>query len=224
MSTASDIIRNLKSIPFENYSGISSREKLVVYTIKYLHDNNIKTTFDNVCVAAFKLFPEEFKLSSDYPEIPDIAGLNRTLMHLRPSERNFATGKPNTFYELTETGKALANQVEEGLQKGAFLSEKKTAKHDEVVEKANIKDYIDFINNSYYKQYQKNMDYSLGVIWNIFNVMPFRNLDTVLQKIKNIINISQQKDDLICLELAQKMCGDIKLLIEKKKEIEKGLK
>ena len=145
-------------------------------------------------------------------------------MHLRPSERNFATGKPNTFYELTETGKALADQIKEGLQKGVFSSEKKTAKHDDVVAKANIKNYIDFVNNSYYKQYQTDKDYALALIWNIFDVIPFTNLDTIMLKIKNIIDISKVKDDNVCFELAQKINSDVKILIEKKKALEKGAK
>ena len=223
MSVASDKIRNLRAFPFEQYSGISSREKLVVFTIKYLSDNNIKTSFDYVCVAAFRFFPEEFKLSNEFPDIPDIAGLNRTLMHLRPSERNFATGKPNTFYELTESGKALANQVAEGLEKGLFVTRKNVSRHDEVVEKANLKDYIDFINNHYYKQYLIDKNYSLPLIWNIFEVIPFTNLDSILLKIKCIIDISKSKNDNDSLDLAQRIYEDIKILIEKKKLLEKGV-
>ena len=155
MNDYSKFIKNIKAYKFEEYSGISSREKMAVYTIYYLKKNNIPTTFDNVCVACFKFFPEEFKLSAEYPEYPDIAGLNRTLMHLRPSERNLATGKTNTEYTLTEQGNALAITISEGLNDNAFVSKRKITNHDVTKLKMGGEDYRNFTNNSVYKL--KNM-------------------------------------------------------------------
>lgn len=223
MSDSSNKIRNFQAYPFEKYSGISSREKMVVYAIKYLSEQGIETTFDYVCITAFKLFPEEFKLSKEFPEYPDIAGLNRTLMHLRPEDRGLATGKTNTNYVLTQKGLELANLVAEGLEKGVFISQT-TVRHDTVKEKLDTKEYLSFIGKEQYKQYLKNQIYSISMIWQIFGVIPFTNLEKLLLKLKNIIAVAINKNDTDCLTLAQKMNNDLKELIEKKKTMEKGIK
>lgn len=224
MSTTSDRIRAIKAFPFDRYAGISSREKLVVYAIKYLTEQNIETTFDHVCITAFKFFPEEFKLSAEFPEFPDIAGLNRTLMHLRPEDRDLATGKTNTNYKLTKKGQALANMVAEGLEKGVYTISESVVRHDEVKRKLDAKNYIEFINNQVYKRYLSDNQYNLSLIWQMFEVIPFTNLEKLLAQLKNIIAIAESKNDAPCLNLAQKMHADLKDLIEKKKTIEKGRK
>ena len=221
MSESSDKIRAIKAYPFNQYAGISSREKLVVYAIKYLTEQGIETTFDYVCVTAFKLFPEEFKLSAEFPEFPDIAGLNRTLMHLRPEDRDLATGKTNTNYKLTKKGQALADMVSEGLEKGIYTAES-VVRHDEVKKKLDEKDYLEFISKEAYKLFLSNNQYELTLIWQIFGVIPFTNLEKVLAKLKNIIDVAESKSDTSCLNLAQRMYADLKDLIEKKKTIEKG--
>ena len=101
MSTYSDQINNINSIPFEKYQTVSSREKLVVYTIKYLKEKNIPTSWNNICIASFKLFPEKFYFSEEFKMYPHIEMLNRTLLHLRPKERNYATGGSRVKYVLT---------------------------------------------------------------------------------------------------------------------------
>ncbi len=209
--------------PFDRYAGISSREKLVAYTIKYLTDNGIEPVFDYICVTAFKLFPEEFKLSTEFFEYPDIAGLNRTLLHMRPEDRDLATGKTNTRYKLTKKGQALADMVAEGLEKGVYITQS-TVRHDEVKKKLETKDYVEFIGKEAYKLYLKNNVYDISLIWQIFGVIPFTNLENILAKIKSIIAVAESKQDSNCLCLVQKMYADLKDIIDKKKKIEKGVK
>lgn len=213
-----DFIRNIKAYEFKKYSGVSSREKLIVYTIKYLTDNGIPATFDYVCMAAFKFFPEEFKLSDEFPEQADIAGLNRTLMHLRPSERNLATGKPNTEYELNENGLALANQVEDGLKNDMFSSEAALSRHDEVVTKKNKEKYLSFVKNPIYKTYLETKNYTLDLLWRIFKVMPFSKMDVLLEDVREIKEIAKPEKDGDCLELCILMEDDLKKLLNAKRE------
>ena len=216
MSESSDKIRAIKAFPFGQYAGISSREKLVVYAIKFLTEHGIDTTFDYVCVTAFKLFPEEFKLSSEFPEFPDIAGLNRTLMHLRPEDRDLATGKTNTNYQLTKKGQALADMVAEGLEKGVYNVSEQTVRHDEVRNKLDAKNYLEFTRKEEYKQYLSDDQYDLSLIWQIFEVIPFTCLENILARLKNIITVAESKKDVTCLNLARRMCADLKDLIERK--------
>lgn len=216
-----EFINNLKPFEFKTYSGVSSREKLVVYAIKYLTDNNIPATFDYVCMASFHFFPEEFKLSNEFPGQADIAGLNRTLMHLRPSERNFATGKPNTNYVLTEMGLAVAKQVEEGLINNVFTSTATSSRHDNVVSKKNKEKYLSFIKKLLFNEYISNGEYSLDMIWRMFMVMPFSKLDTLLADVIEIKEIAKSENDDKCAELCILMEKDLRKLIDAKRESEK---
>lgn len=219
-----EFISNIVSVPFNDYSGVSSREKLVVYAIKYLSDNNIPATFDYVCMTAYKLFPEEFKLSDEFPDQADIAGLNRTLMHLRPSERNLASGKPNTAYVLNENGIALAKQVEEGIIKKIFVKTESVSNHDKVISRKNDELYLSIIKSPIYLLYIENNIYSLDIIWRLFKTAPFSNMETTLEKIKTIKEIALSKNDSSCNNLCKMMEQDLKDLINKKRVLEKGVK
>lgn len=224
MNGYSDFVKNIQAYKFEEYAGISSREKMAVYAIYFLKNNNIPTTFDNVCVTCFKFFPDEFKLSSDYPEYPDIAGLNRTLMHLRPSERNLATGKPNTEYLLTEQGLALAKQISDGLNGKAFMSKKNIARHDATKIRLTGEEYRKFINNSTYKNYLEDLKYSDSLIWKIFNVIPFTRIDYLIDLCKKIKEYAKTIDDDNCYNLINKIEDSLKLIAAEKKQNEKGIK
>lgn len=216
-----EFINNLKPFEFKKYSGVSSREKLVVYAIKYLTDNNIPATFDYVCMTAFYFFPEEFKLSDEFPDQADIAGLNRTLMHLRPSERNFATGKPNTNYVLTDVGFAMAKQVEEGLLNNVFTSTATSSRHDDVVNKKNKEKYLNFIKKPLFAEYTTTKEYCLDIIWRMFMVMPFSKLDALLADVIEIKEIAKSENDGTCVELCVLMEKDLRKLIDAKRESEK---
>ena len=58
MQKYKDFIRSLKPFPENKYFGVSSREKLIAYTMYYLENNGIPIYFNYVCVAAFKMFPK----------------------------------------------------------------------------------------------------------------------------------------------------------------------
>ena len=145
-------------------------------------------------------------------------------MHLRPSERNFATGKPNTNYELTESGAAVASQVEEGLLNNAFSSIAKVSKHDEVVTKKNKEKYLSFTKSPAYLMYLETKEYRIDLIWRIFRVMPFSQLDMILADVKEVKEIAKSENDASCQELAQKIEVEVRNLISAKRESEKARK
>ncbi|MDD2516259.1 MAG: hypothetical protein PHF26_03510, partial [Candidatus Gracilibacteria bacterium] len=87
----------------EIYTNVSSREKLVVYAMAYLENNKIPLLFNYICVATFKLFPEKFGFG-EFNEYPHIEMLNRTILHLRPRENNYAEGSVRQEYKITELG------------------------------------------------------------------------------------------------------------------------
>jgi hypothetical protein len=217
-------IDDLKPFKFKEYSGVSSREKLVVFAIKFLTDKDIPPIFDYVCMTAFKLFPEEFKLSKEFPKQADIAGLNRTLMHLRPSERNLATGKPNTTFVLTPSGLALALQVEQGLKGKLYSDGSSISKHDEFQIKKSLENYHQFVKNPIYLKYSVDGIYDSSLIWRIFSTPPFNKMETTYEKVKDVFILAREMKDEICIKLCELISEELKTLIERKKQIEKGVK
>ena len=55
-----NFIKKIDRINPQNYSNVSSREKLVVYAMYFLEKNDIPLLFNYICIASFKLFPERF--------------------------------------------------------------------------------------------------------------------------------------------------------------------
>ena len=84
--------------------------RLAVYTIWYLNENNIAITLENIIVSIFLMFPEKFSLVG-YKEYPDSNRVNRTLLQLRPKYRNWATGDVQRGFVLTEGGRIVLEQT-----------------------------------------------------------------------------------------------------------------
>jgi hypothetical protein len=92
--------------------------RLVSFTIHWLQEQRIVTTFENIVVAAYRMFPEKFALEG-YPEYPDAARANRALLQLGPKYRNWARGSVRKGFVLTASGLIEVDRV-----KGALLSAK----------------------------------------------------------------------------------------------------
>ncbi len=111
---AKDTSTNLSSlVPLdpERYAGID-HDRLLAYVVTRMNQINLSTTFENVTAAAYALFPSVFCLSG-YPQYPDAARVNRTLLHGGPKYKNYLVGRATTGYELSERGKAAADQAQE---------------------------------------------------------------------------------------------------------------
>ena len=176
-------IKKIKPFKYNEYSMISSREKLVVYAINYLELNKIDTSFNNVCIASFKLFPDKFCFSENFKEYPHIEMLNRTLLHLRPKENNYATGSSRLSYKLTPLGKEIARQVK---------SDIKNIENDKKIEQ-NIIDihknealqlYHDIKKSDLYISYKNSNKIDEFSFYKFLKVTPF----TQEKKIKKILN------------------------------------
>jgi len=90
---------------------------LAAFTLKWLQDRSIPTTFENVVVAAFRLFPAKFSLEG-YKEYPDAARVNRSLLQLGPKYRNWARGSVQKGFVLTESGREKVRSVQATLDEG----------------------------------------------------------------------------------------------------------
>ena len=203
MSNYSNFVNNIKPINYEQYASVSSREKLVVYVIKYLRGNNIPLSWNYIVIAAFKLFPEKFYFSDEFKIYPHIEMLNRTLLHLRPKERNYATGGSRIKYELTKFGEETAKQVEEEINlatgKPLLLKNKIMDSHkaEPSVEFRKLKD------SEVYKKFTEggfdDMD-----LWIYYGVTPFSQIERIKKKIKETKIIAEENGDQKIISLLNK--------------------
>lgn len=83
---------------------------LAAFALNALLQRNIPTTFENIVVAAYRLFPTRFSLEG-YPEYPDAARVGRTLLQLTPKYRNWARGSVQKGFVLTESGLSKVESV-----------------------------------------------------------------------------------------------------------------
>lgn len=110
------VIDALRPYREESYEELDLN-RLAAYTIRRLQDEQIPTTFENIVVAAYKMFPRKFSLVG-FPDYPDAARVNRALLQLRPKYRNWARGNVRKGFVLTESGLREVKQVGESLSLG----------------------------------------------------------------------------------------------------------
>lgn len=204
MTTSSDFIKEIKPIDYPKYSNVSSREKLVVYTIDYLANNEIPLTFNNICIATFKLFPEKFYFSEDFKEYPHIEMLNRTILHLRPKERNYATGSVGQSYALTKVGEEVAREVKAEIEVGASKPTAPKKIMDEH-KKTNINDLNKVKRSGIYQTWLNEKRIDDMEIWSFFDVTPFTRLNEIKSFIKGTKAYSQDKGETDVVQFLEEL-------------------
>jgi len=204
-----DKLRKIKEIDYDRYVDISSLEKMAAYAIKYLEDNQVNTTWTNVVIATYSLFPRRFAISEDFLDFPNAERISRTLMHLVPPKgRNYAIGSSKIDYALTPLGREVANEVEIIINREATIKNRK----QEVISSIKptpMTTYTDVKNSSEFKQYCGNNEYSVDMIWTLYKVIPFTQQDKILKKLVSALRFSQECGDVKCEEFISKMINSI---------------
>jgi len=98
------------------YEGLDLN-RLVVFTLGWLRNQGLPPTFENVSVAAFRLFPLKFALRGY--DHPDSNRVNRALLQLGPKYRNWAVGSTGTGFSLTPLGEAILREAGQRVAGGA---------------------------------------------------------------------------------------------------------
>ena len=202
-------LRKIKEIDYDRYVDISSLEKMAAYAIKYLEDNDINTTWTNVVIATYSLFPRRFAISEDFLDFPNAERISRTLMHLVPPKgRNYAIGSSKIDYTLTPLGREVANEVEIIINNEAAVKNRK----QEVISSIKttpMTSYTDIKNSLELKKYCDNNEYSIDMIWTLYKVIPFTQQDKILKKLVSALRFSQECGDVKCEEFINKMINSI---------------
>jgi len=208
MTVYADFIKKLESIPYAKYSAVSSREKLIVYTISFLKENDVPLTFNNICIATFKLFPDKFYFSEEFSEFPHIEMLNRTILHLRPIERNYAAGSVRSGYELTPLGEEVARQVKSQIEHGASSSTPNVKVMDPH-KKTSENDLRKVLESSAYKQWLETSELDEMKIWEFFGVTPYTQIEKNKSYAKEIRNYAMSKGEKKVVEFLDQVKAQI---------------
>lgn len=106
-------LSTLPTHPYESYRAIGLND-LLVYTVFLLEGQKQATTFENVTVAAHRLFPGKFSLVG-YPKFPDATRVQLVILHLGPKYVGWLEGKKKTSYYLNARGRGAAASASERL-------------------------------------------------------------------------------------------------------------
>ena len=93
---------------------------LLAYTVYVLKSNKQPVTFENIAVAAHKMFPVKFSLIN-YPQYPDAARVQLVILHLGPKYVGWLNGKKKTGYYLNSRGIQAVNEIIEKLNENKLM-------------------------------------------------------------------------------------------------------
>lgn len=121
---------NLQPFEVEKYAHISV-DKLVVYATGLLIKNSVEPLFENIVMAAFKLFPEMFSLVG-FSQHPDSKRVRDSLFHCVYKTKGWLIGSTKagwggkSGFFLTEKGRGVFAEVEKMLEKKTIPQEVKS--------------------------------------------------------------------------------------------------
>jgi hypothetical protein len=174
---------------FQKYKHIDLNS-LLVFVIDFLEKNDIPLSFENICVATFKMFPKKFSLM-DYEEFPDATRVNRVLLHLRPKYENLVDGNVKTGFTLTEKGKLRVQTTKDLLEQKGQSENKETRPKLEEKQIEEIKNSIAF---NKFKQ-KKFEEVQIEDIYGFLLATPYTPKKDIRKFLNTIISIAEDKND-----------------------------
>ena len=194
------IIDEIEAIDYDKYANVSSNEKLAIYASYVLKLKKIPLTFNYICIACFKLFPDKFYFDEEFKEYPHIEKLNRTILHLHTNKNSkLLVGSAKSGYEMTKAGEIVAVQVEADIFNSTGNTTNVKNKIVDSHKKGIIQDYNKLINSEYYRSKTfEEMDFDLDFVWGFFQVIPFTNLKYIEEYFLEIKRYSQIINDESC--------------------------
>lgn len=204
-----EIINKLEPFDYSKYRDISSNEKLMIYAASELEKRSVPLTFNYICIASFKMFPEKFCCDEEFKEFPSVDRLNRTMMHLKYVKKGkpYLAGSIENGYSLTSFGKANALEVE-SIINNSIIDKSIKAPVVDKHKKGFGKDYIKFIETAGYKEYLSTAKIDIMFIWEFYNVIPYTQIKFVKESMDDIKQYAMELNDNKCVEFineAQKM-------------------
>lgn len=201
-----EIINKLKPIEYSKYKDVTSNEKLMIYVASVLEKQNVPLTFNYICIATFKMFPDTFWCDEEFKEFPSIDRLNRTYMHLKyvPNGKPYIAGTMKSGFKITSVGKAVAQNVESIIKNGISDSTIKAPPVD-MHKKGFDKDYVGFKENQGYKEYEMTGKIDLMKMWSFFGITPYTQIKKTKDNLNNILEYAKNMNDKEFAEYVEKI-------------------
>lgn len=196
MSGPGAVIEALEPADVEKYRDLS-KDSLLCFAVAELQEKSVPVTFENIAVAAFKLFPEHFSLIG-YRNYPDASRVNRTLLHARPKYRDLIIGNATSGYALTSKGESVARQVAIDLQSTNRTSKARRAEPDKRTYTGHgVVEQIE--QSSLYKHWRDDQVESIGdyEVWDFLEAMPYTDrtmLRGILKNYREAAELSGRQD------------------------------
>lgn len=201
-----DIINSLEPLSYSKYKDITSYEKLMIYAIMILERKKVPLTFNYICIATYKIFPDRFCFDEEFKEYPSGDRLNRTLMHLKyvKNGKPCVAGSVKTGYTLTKLGYSVAEEVE-NIINNTKQDDKIKAPVVDQHKKGYGKDYIAFISGNGYKQYLETGFFDEMYVWEFYKITPYTQMKRTKENLKDVLEYAKEKDDKECQSFIEKI-------------------
>ena len=196
------IIDGLRPFEYSQYRNITSNEKLMVFAAYILEQKNVPLTFNYICIASFKLFPEKFCCDEEFKEFPSVDRLNRTMMHLKyvKSGRSYISGSVEKGYVLTGFGKANAEVVESIINNTPIDTTVKPPVVD-IHKKGIGGDYRRLVESNEFRVFLETRNIDKMFVWKFFGVIPYTQVKRIKDDLTVIKQYAKEHNDKDCLEL-----------------------
>lgn len=209
--TFKETINAIEKIEYSKYASVSSNEKLCIYAAYYLEQRKVPLSFNYLCIATFKLFPDKFCVDEEFPEFPSVDRLNRTVLHcVKPSNPNnrLLIGDVRLGYQLTQVGIVTAKQVEAMINgtEVTNISAPLVDKH----KKGALNEYVKFKKSEYYQIYETKKEINLFYLWDFFGTFPYSEINRIVTSLNEIKPYASENKDEVCLELINETIRRIK--------------
>jgi len=140
------------------------------------------------------LFPEKFYFSEEFNEYPHIEMLNRTILHLRPIERNYASGSVRDGYELTPLGEEVARQVKSQIEHGVSSIDA-IAKAIDPHKKTSENDLRNLMRSELYNDWLQGRKANEMEIWAHLGVTPYTQIEKIKSDIRATRDYAKSKGE-----------------------------
>lgn len=126
------VLDELQPLLSETYEGIAL-DLLAIYAVGEVSERKMNLSFENIAVAAFRLFPKKFSLLG-YPSFPDAKRVHHVLRRCVYKDKQWLRGKFVHGFELTERGHKVLQEARQALTV-AMPQRKKVLSHTRRFEK-----------------------------------------------------------------------------------------
>jgi hypothetical protein len=129
------VLDELQPLLSETYEGIGL-DLLTIYAVGEVSERKMDLSYENIVVAAFRLFPKKFSLLG-YPSFPDSERVHHVLrrhVYTKDRHKQWLRGKFAHGFELTERGCQVLQEATQALAV-AVPQRKKVLSHTRRFEK-----------------------------------------------------------------------------------------